>query len=65
MADKVTTDDKILAQEGVVGVEAWDEDKRKLDKRVNRKLDTRIMPWLIIRSVALSSSCVRSIVHSS
>lgn len=49
MADKnMMTDDKFPIQEDVVGVEAWDEDKKKLDKRVNRKLDCHILPWLII-----------------
>ena len=49
MADKnMMTDDKFPIQEDVVGVEVWDEDKKKLDKRVNRKLDCHILPWLII-----------------
>lgn len=51
MTDKnMMTDDKFPIQEDVVRVEAevWDEDKKKLDKRVNRKLDCHILPWLIV-----------------
>lgn len=54
MADKVINDDKLGAEEVVVGVE-WDEDRKKLDRRINRKLDMRIMPWLIVRSVPRQS----------
>lgn len=51
MTDKnMMTDEneKFPTQEEVVNVELWDEDRKKLDRRVNRKLDIHIMPWLII-----------------
>lgn len=50
MAEKniMMEDNKEIGQEDVVRVEVWDEDKKKLDKRVNRKLDVHILPWLIV-----------------
>lgn len=57
MADKHLNmvEDKGYVQEDVVGVQYSDEEKRALDKRINRKMDVRIMPWIIIRSVNLTA----------
>lgn len=51
MADKHLADEKFPEQQeaAVVGAEVMDEEMIKLDKRVTRKMDIRIMPWLIVR----------------
>jgi hypothetical protein len=44
-------EDKGYVQEDIVGVQYTDDEKKVLDKRINRKIDLRIMPWIIVRSV--------------
>jgi hypothetical protein len=44
-------EDKGYVQEDIVGVQYTEDEKKVLDKRINRKMDLRIMPWIIVRSV--------------
>ena len=48
MADKIMAEDKGYVQEDIVGAQYSEEEKRVLDKRINRKMDMRIMPWIIV-----------------
>jgi len=48
MADKTMVEDKGFVREDVVGAQYSEEEKRVLDKRINRKMDLRIMPWIIV-----------------
>jgi len=48
MADKNMVEDKGYVQEDVVGAQYTEEEKSVLDKRINRKMDMRIMPWIIV-----------------
>jgi hypothetical protein len=48
MAEKNMVEDKGYVQEDVVGAQYSEEERNALDKRINRKMDTRIMPWIIV-----------------
>jgi len=48
MADKIMAEDKGYVQEDIVGAQYSEEEKSVLDKRINRKMDMRIMPWIIV-----------------
>jgi hypothetical protein len=50
MNDK-NVEDKGYIQEDVVGAQYSEEEKLAMDKRINKKMDLRIMPVIIIRSV--------------
>jgi hypothetical protein len=48
MADKSIVEDKGYVQEDIIGAQYTEDEKRVLDKRINRKMDMRIMPWIIV-----------------
>jgi hypothetical protein len=48
MVEKNMVGDKGFVQEEVIGAQYSEEEKKVLDKRINRKMDMRIMPWIIV-----------------
>lgn len=48
MTDKNLGEEKGYVQEEIIGAQYSEEEKRVLDKRINRKMDFRIMPWIIV-----------------